>query len=73
MSTDSSRSEQVVDDYKKRKVAASALRRIQELILGFEADRAADRRLARFGVVIILAIIGVAAYFMLSADRLTLF
>ena len=73
MSADSSRSEQVVEGYKKHKLASSALRRIQELIRGFEEARALDQHLAQFGLIIILALISVSVYFLLSADSLTLF
>ena len=73
MSANSSRSEQVIEGYKKHKLASSALRRIQELIRGFEEGRALDRRLAQFGLVIILALITVSVYFLFSADSLSLF
>jgi len=73
MSTDTSRSEQVVEDYKKHKLARSALRRIQNLIREFEAGRAFDLRLALFGLIIVFALTGVSAYFLLSADSITLY
>jgi hypothetical protein len=73
MSHDTSRSEQVIEDYKKHKLAGSALRRIHELIRGFEEDRAFDLRLAQFGMVIILGLIGVSACLLLNFDRLSLF
>ena len=73
MSPDTSRSEQVIEDYKKHKLASSALCRIHELIRGFEEGRMLDLRLAQFGLVIILGLLGVSAGFLLSADRLSLF
>jgi hypothetical protein len=73
MSADTSRSEQVIEDYKRHKLARSALRHIQDLIRGFEQGRALDQRLARFGLIIILALIGTSIYFLLGADKLTLF
>ncbi len=72
MSHDTSRSEQVVEGYKKHKLAASALRRIHLLIQGFEQDRAANLRLAGIGLAIILVLTGISAYILLSADSVTL-
>ena len=72
MTFDTERSEAVVEDYKKHKLASSALRRIQEIINGFERDRAADVHMARIGVFIILAILGVAAFFFLGVESQTL-
>ena len=73
MTSDTERSEAVVEDYKKRKLAGSALRRIHEIIQGFERDRAADVRMARIGIAIIVAILGVAAFFFLGVESQTLF
>jgi len=73
MSADTSRSDQVIEDYKRHKLARSALRHIDELVRGFEKGWALDLRLAQFGLIIILALIAGAVYFLLSADSLTLF
>ena len=73
MSANTSRSEQVIEVYKKHKLASCALRRIDELIREFEACRALDLRLAQYGSVVILALISFSVYFLLSADSLTLF
>ena len=73
MSPDTSRSEQVLEDYKKHKLASSALRRIDDLIRGFEEGRALDLRLAQFGMLITLGLLGVSACLLLSVDRLSLF
>ena len=54
MAADYERSEAVVEDYKKRKLATSALCRIRDLIHGYEKDRVIDLRLARIGIIIIL-------------------
>jgi hypothetical protein len=43
------------------------------LIHEFEAGRVLDLRLAQFGSVIILGLLGISAWFLLSADRLSLF
>jgi len=73
MSHGTPRSEQVIEDYKKHKLAGSALRRIHDLIRGFEDGRELDLRLAQFGLAIILGLLGVSAYLLLSIDRLPLF
>ena len=72
MSHESTRSEQVVEDFKKRKLAISAFRKIHEIIQGFDDDRAADSRIARIGLVIIVVVVVVAAYYYLSMDSVML-
>lgn len=62
MTPDRERSEQVIESYKRRKLAASAIRRIHEIIQSFEQDRIADWRMARIGIVIILALLAIAAF-----------
>jgi len=73
MSTDTSRSAQVIEDYKRHKLASCALRRINDLIRGFEAERTIDRRLAQLGFILVLALIAASAYFLMNTDRLILF
>jgi hypothetical protein len=72
MAADTPRSEQVVENFKKHKLAISAFRRIQSLILGFDKDRQADARIARVGLGVLLVVIALAAYFFLSADSITI-
>ena len=72
MSPTPTRSEAVVEDYKRRKLAQSAMRRIHELIQGFEQERVTDKRLAGAGLLAILLLIGVSLYFFLSGDSVTL-
>lgn len=72
MDSETSRSEQVIEDYKKRKIAASALRRIHEIVQGFEQQRVEDRRLAWFGVVTIALILIVAAVVFFNLDSVRL-
>lgn len=69
---DPSRSEEVVEHYKRRKLALSALRKIQAVLLGFEKDRAFDLRIAAVGVVVILLIVGIASFSFVSIDTVTL-
>lgn len=72
MDSETSRSEQVIEDYKKRKITASALRRIHEIVQGFEQQRVEDRRLAWFGVVTIALILIVAAVVFFNLDSVRL-
>ena len=72
MSPTPTRSEAVVENYKQRKLAQSAMRRIHELIQGFEQERVTDKRLAGAGLLAILLLIGVSLYFFLSGDSVTL-
>ena len=72
MPTGSSRSEEVIAGFKQHKLAISALRRIQKLIDGFEKDRTFDLRLAQVGIIVMLALLGVAGYVFLGGDSLIL-
>jgi hypothetical protein len=73
MSADTSRSAQVIEDYKKHKLASCALHRINDLTRGFEEGRALDLRLTLFGSILVLVLIGASVYFLLNTVRLTLF
>lgn len=59
---DDSRSEQVVTAYKRHKLAVSALHHIRRMLDGFERERQTDRRLALFGMVLILVFVVAAAW-----------
>ncbi|MDH3221201.1 MAG: hypothetical protein OEO19_16855 [Gammaproteobacteria bacterium] len=72
MESDSTRSAQVVEAFKRHKIAASALRGMRELVHGFEQDRAAEARLARIGVALVLIVLATAAWLYFSSDRITL-
>ncbi len=72
MDSQSTRSEQVVEDFKKRKLASSAFRRIHELIEGFEQGRREDRRLAWVGIAAIALILIAAAVIFLNTQSVTL-
>ena len=58
MNSDSSHSEKVVEDYKRHKLAHSALHRIHQLVQGFERDRRVDARVAGIGILVLLAMTG---------------
>ena len=72
MSTPPTRSEEVVKSFKQRKLALSAMRRIHELLEGFEQERAIDKRLAGVGLLVILLLIGISLFFFMSAHSVTL-
>ena len=70
MTTDESRSEQVITAYKRHKLAISALHHVRRMLRGFDEDRAADRRLAIVGVVVIVSLLALAAWFWFTGDQL---
>ncbi len=72
MSPTPTRSEAVVEAYKQRKLTLSVMRRIHELIQGFEQERATDKRLAGAGLLAILLLLGVSLYFFMSGGSVTL-
>jgi len=72
MPSDSKRSEAVIEEFKKRKLARSAMRRMREIIHGFEQDRMDDVRMARIGITIILVMLVLAAYLFFRGDLVTL-
>lgn len=72
MSPPSSRSEEVVEDYKKHKLKRSALSHIRDLLHSFERERASDRKLAWVGVVIILLLVTISLYWFSSNDIILL-
>jgi len=72
MSTQPNRSEQVVADFKQRKLAQSAFRRIRDLLCEFEEERAFDHRAARFGVIAIVVLVAVSLFLLFSGNSVTL-
>jgi hypothetical protein len=72
MSSQLNRSEAVITDYKKRKLKRSALRRIQDLLLSFDQERAFDRRLARIGMAVLVLLVAISLYWLASADSMIL-
>lgn len=67
-----SRSEQVVEAYKKRKLSISAFHRIQALIEEFEQQRKDDIRWAWIGVALIVAIVATALILFFGTEQVTL-
>ncbi len=73
MAEQESRSEQVLEAYKRHKLARSALRRIRDLIRDFDGHRAADRRLAGIGLALLLVVILLTWLYYATAGRATLY
>jgi sterol desaturase/sphingolipid hydroxylase (fatty acid hydroxylase superfamily) len=72
MTADDSRSEQVIEAYKRHKLSISALHRIRRLLQEFENQRIIDRKLGLFGIVVILSLLAVAAWLWLGRDSVVI-
>ena len=72
MASQSSRSEEVIEDYKKHKVARSALRHIHELLHSFEQDSLFDKKAARIGLVLLVAVLAVSYFWLSGSDSIIL-
>ena len=72
MQTDESRSEQVITAYMRHKLAISALHHVRRLLRGFEQERVANRRLAVFGLCVILLVLAIAAWQWLGGESVVI-
>ena len=72
MSQDETRSQHVIEAYKRHKLALLALRRMQNMVRGFETDRKADERFARIGVGLILLLLLAALLLFLGGEQVIL-
>ena len=72
MSQQTSRSEQVVEDFKRHKLAISALRRVRQIILGYDEDHATNLQLARVGLAVVLMLIVGSTYFLMNTHSIIL-
>ena len=64
MTPNVSRSEEVVEDYKKRKLARSAYMKIRDTIDEWDNARKVDHKIAVFGMgVMLLIVVAAIAYF----------
>jgi uncharacterized membrane protein YbaN (DUF454 family) len=70
MSAQPSRSEAVVEDYKKHKLKRSALCHIRNLLHSFEQERAFDRKLAWVGLIVIVVLVSISWYWFSSTDTI---
>ena len=72
MESSSSRSEAVVESFNRRKLTISAIRSIQQLLLGFKQDRKTDQRIAVVGLLLVVGIAGIATYLFFGMESFTL-
>ena len=72
MSQEETRSQQVIEAYKRHKLALGALRRMQRIVRGFESDRQTDRRFARIGLGLILLLLLLALLLFVGGERVSL-
>jgi hypothetical protein len=64
MDSNTTRSEEVIEGFKKQKVASSAWHKIHLLIKSFDDDHKSDRRWARIGLItLILLLCGLLIHF----------
>ena len=59
-------------DFKQRRLAVSALRRVQDLLQQFEDERAFDRRAALVGVITVLLLVAGSLFMLFSNNSLIL-
>jgi len=72
MEQQTNRSEQVVDRYQQHKISASVYAQIKALLKRFEADDAAERRMAWVGLGIALVVVASAVFLFVSGTQITL-
>ncbi len=73
MQQPTNRPEQVVNNYRQHKISVSVYARIKELLMKFDADSAADRRMAWIGLLVFaFGIAASVAYFFVSGSQITL-
>ena len=58
------RSEQVIDAFKRHKLSLSVFRQIRRVIEGFEKDARTDRQIAEIGIAVLLITTGLVVYLM---------
>ena len=68
MKADNSRSDQVIEAYKRHKLSVSALHHIRRMLREFDRERAADRKLAIVGVVVIVSLFAVMVWLWLGGN-----
>ncbi len=62
MGTNITRSEQVIDAFKRHKLAVSIYTQIHRVIEGFEENARIDRQIAEVGIMVLLIVTGLAVY-----------
>ena len=72
MSQDETRSQQVIEAYKRHKRAVGALRRMESIVRGFESDRRTDKRFAAIGIGLILLLLLLALFLFIGGEQVIL-
>ena len=62
MDANITRSEQVIDAFKRHKLATSIYSQIHRVIEGFEENAKIDRQFAEVGIMVALIVTGLAVY-----------
>ena len=69
MNAQPGRSELVVDAYKKHKLAISAIKRIRQMIAGFERRARLDTQIGRIGLVILLLLMAALSFYIFGSSE----
>lgn len=72
MASKPTRSEQVVEAYKKHKLAISALKKVLQLIMEFEQGRRLDTHIARIGLIIALLLIAALSFYFFGKSEVVI-
>ena len=72
MEQQTNRSDQVIDRYQQHKISASVYAQIKALLMKFEVEDAADRRMAWIGLGIAVALVTVSVYVFASGSQITI-
>ena len=72
MEQQSKRSNQGIDHYQQHKISASVYAQIKALLMKFEAEDAADRRMAWIGLAIALALVAASVFVLVGGSQITI-
>ena len=72
MEQQTERSDQVIDHYQQHKISASVYAQIKSLLKKFEAEDAADRRMAWIGLGIALALVAAGVFVFVGGSQITI-
>ena len=72
MEQQNSHSEEVVERYQRHKLSVSVYAQIKALLEKFEAEDAADRRIAWIGLGIVVALVAASVYVFFSSSQITI-
>jgi len=72
MEQQNNRSEQVVEHYRQHKISVSVYAQIKALLQSFDAEDAANRRMAWIGLGIALALVAASIFIFASGSQVTI-